>query len=174
MLRASAHGAVSFGTVSHPSLGLPPRSLQAGFPDAAARLRTDRAALAGRALEVAVDADPTMRTRYDEAGLRNLLRDAEVHVDRLALCVAGDDTHFLGHFADMSAPVFRRRGVPMDDVCRLLEGLRSAARGVLSAEEMVPADGGLDEAVAVYRWYRRLSGDARRKNRLVDAIYKGI
>jgi hypothetical protein len=160
--------------VSHPSLGLPPRSLQAGFPDAAARLRTSRAALAVRALEVAVDADPTMRTRYDESGLRNLLRDAEVHVDRLALCVAGNDPHWLAHFADGTATVFRRRGVAMDDMVRLMEGLRSAARGLLSAEEMVPADLALDEAARVYHWYRRLSGDARQKNKLVDAIYKGI
>ncbi len=174
MLRNRGHGAVSFGTVSHPSLGLPPRSLQAGFPDAAVRLRANRAALAVRALEVAVDADATMRTRYDEVGLRNLLRDAEVHVDRLALCVAGNDPHWLEHFADMTATVFRRRGVPMDDVVQLMEGLRAAARGVLSTEEMVPADAALDEAVRVYRWYRRLSGDARQKNRIIDAIYKGI
>ena len=60
MLRIAASGAVSFGTVSHPSVGHPPRSLQAGFPEAAARLRASRAALAVRALEVAVDADPTM------------------------------------------------------------------------------------------------------------------
>ena len=115
-----------------------------------------------------------MRTRYDEAGLRNLLRDAEVHVDRLALCVAGNDPHWLKQFADAAATVFRRRGVPMDDVVTLMEGIRSASRGVLSAEEMAPADLALDEAVAVYRWYRRLSGDARKRNRLVDAIYKGI
>ncbi len=89
-----------------------------------------------------MDADATMRTRYDEVGLRNLLRDAEVHVDRLALCVAGNDPHWLGHFADMTATVFRRRGVAMDDVVHLMEGLRVAARGVLSPEEMVPADGG--------------------------------
>jgi hypothetical protein len=160
--------------VSHPSLGLPPRSLQAGFPDAADRLRTQRASLAIRALEVAVDADPTLRTRHDEAGLRNLLRDAEVHVERLALCVAGDDALWLRQFADAAATVFRRRGVPMDDVVALMEGIRSAARGVLSAGEMASADLALDEAVKVYRWYRRLSGDARKKNRLVDAIYKGI
>jgi hypothetical protein len=160
--------------VSHPSLGLPPRSLQAGFPDAAARLRANRAALAVRALEVAVDADPTMRDRYDELGLRNLLRDAEVHVDRLALCVAGNDPHWLKHFADGTATVFRRRGVPMDDVVQLMGGLKSAARGVLSAEEMVPAELAIDEAAKVYHWYRRLSGDARKKNKIVDAIYKGI
>jgi hypothetical protein len=174
MLRIAAPGAVSFGTVSHPSLGKPPRSLQAGYPDAAARLRAGRAALAVRALEVAVDADPTMRTRYDEAGLRNLLSDAEVHVDRLALCVAADDSQWLGHFADQTATVFRRRRVGMDDVVRLMDGLRAAVRGVLSAEEMVLADGAIDEAVKVYHAYRRLSGDARRKNRILDAIYKGI
>jgi hypothetical protein len=115
-----------------------------------------------------------MRTRYDEGGLRNLLRDAEVHVDRLALCVAGNDPHWLEHFADMTATVFRRRGVAMDDVVQLMEGIRVAARGVLATEEMVPADEALDEAVRVYRWYRRLSGDARKRNRILDAIYKGI
>ena len=160
--------------VSHPTLGLPPRSLQAGFPEAAVRLRAQRTALAARALEVAVDGDPTFRTRYDELGLRNLLRDVQVHVDRLALCVAGNDPHWLKEFADHAATVFRRRDVAMDDVVRLLEGLRSAARGVLSVEEMVPADAALDEAVKVYHWYRRLSGDARKRNRLVAAIYKGI
>jgi len=160
--------------VSHPSLGLPPRSLQAGFPDAAARLRVQRAALAARSIEVAVDADPTLRTRFDDVALRNLLKDAEVHVERLALCVAGNDSHWLKEFADQAAPVFRRRDVPMDDVCRILEGLRTAARGVLSEEEMVPADAALDEAVKVYRWYRRLSGDARKKNPIVEKLYRGI
>lgn len=115
-----------------------------------------------------------MRDRHDELGLRNLLRDAEVHVDRLALCVAGNDPHFLAHFADGAATVFRRRGVPMDDVVHLMGGLKAAARGVLTAEEMVPAELAIDEAAGVYHWYRRLSGDARKKNRIVDAIYKGI
>jgi hypothetical protein len=160
--------------VSHPSLGLPPRSLTAGYPEAATRLRASRSALAVRALEVAVDADPTIRARNDDTGLRNLLRDAEVHVDRLALCVAGKDPYWLGHFAEATNTVFRRRGVPLDDVVGVLEGLRSAARGVLSAEEMVPADEGLDAAIKVYRWKRRISGDARTKNKIVDAIYKGI
>jgi hypothetical protein len=164
---------VSFRTVTHPTLGKPPRSLIAGFPDAAARLRADRSRLAVRALEVAVVGDPTFRIRYDEVGLRNLLRDTEVFVDRLALCVAGDDPHWLKHFSDQAATVFRRRGVPMDDVVRLLEGLRAGARGVLSEAETVPADRGLDEAVKVFTWYRRLAGDARKKNPLLQAIYKG-
>jgi len=174
MLPVPDPGAVSFGTVSHPTLGLPPRSLQAGYPDAAARLRTERARLAVRALEVAVTEDATFRTRYDEDGLRNLLGDAEVLVDRLALCVAGDDVHWLKEFADQSATVLRRRGVPMDDIVRICEGLRAGARSVLAEDEMATADRALDEAVTVYRWYRRLSGDARKKNPIIDAIYKGI
>lgn len=160
--------------MSHPSLGRAPRSQQAGFPDAAARLRTNRAALAVRALEVAVDGDPTMRTRYDEVGLRNLLGDVEVHVDRLVMCVAGGDSHWLKHFADQASTVFRRRRVGMDDVVRLMEGLRAAVRGALSPDEMAVADEAIDEAVKVYHWYRRLSGDARKRNPILDKLYRGI
>jgi hypothetical protein len=173
MLRARAPGAVSFGIVTHPSLGLPPRSLQAGYPDAAARLRAQRTRLAARALEVAAAEDATIAARYDEAGLRNLLRDAEVLVDRLALCVAGDDVHWLKEFADQSATVLRRRNVPMDDIVRICEGLRSGAHGVLAPDELPAADRALDAAVTVYRWYRRLAGDARKRNPLVTKLYKG-
>ena len=172
MLRAGVPDGI-LRVVSHPTLGTPPRSLEAGFPDAAARLRTERGRIAARALEVAVDGDPTLRTRYTDAGLRSLLRDAEVFVDRLALCVAGNDSHWLKEFADMSAPVFRRREVPMDDVVRILEAIRAGARGVLSEAETVPADAALDEAVKVFRWYRRLAGDARKRNPIIAAIYKG-
>jgi len=173
ILRARPSGTVSFDTVSHPSLGLPPRSLAAGYPEAAARLRTSRAQIAARALEVAVADDPTFVQRYDEAGLRNLLRDAEVLIDRLALCVAGDDPAWLREFADEAAPVFRRRKVAMDDVVRICEGLRSGARGVLAEDEMIPAERALDEAIEVFRWYRRLAGDARKRNRIITAIYRG-
>jgi hypothetical protein len=174
MLRGGAPGGGILPTVSHPSLGLPPRSLRAGFPDAAARLRADRAGLAARSLEVAADADPTLAVRHDEAGLRNLLRDAEVLVDRLALCVAGDDAHWLKEFAEHSATVFRRRGVQMDDVIGLCEGIRTSARGILNDEEMAPATAGLDAAVAVLSWHRRISGDGHERNRLSETLYKGI
>ena len=160
--------------MSHPSLGKPPRSLHAGFPEGAARLRANQAALAARALEIAVDADPTIRARYDEAALRNLLRDAEVFVERLALCVAADDPYFLEQFADQTATIFRRRKVGMDDVSKLLEGLRSAARGILSPAEVAAANRGIDAGVAVYEWYRQIAGDARKKNPILQAIYKGI
>lgn len=173
MLRVRRSRTVSFDTVSHPALGLPPRDLTAGYPDAAARLRVARTRVAARALETAVADDPSFRTRYDEAGLRNLLRDAEVLSDRLALCIAGNDTFWLKEFANQSAPVFRRRKVAMDDVVRLCEGLRAGVRGVLTEDEQVPADAALDAAIEVYRWYRRLAGDARKRNRILAAIYKG-
>ena len=160
--------------MSHPSLGKPPRSLHAGFPDGAARLRSMQAPLAARALEIAVDADPTLRTRYDEAGLRNLLRDAEVFVERLAMCVAADDPYFLEQFADQTATIFRRRRVGMPDVIRILEGLRSAARGILAPAEVAASDKGIDAAIAVFDWYRQIAGDARKKNPILQAIYKGI
>lgn len=166
-------GAVSFDLVSHPTLGLPPRSLSAGFPDAAARLQTHRSALGIRALEIARDADPTLTTRHDELGLRRLVRDTEAVVERLALSVAGNDPHWLHEFADQSATIFRRRRVPMDDLVAICEGLRAAIRSHLSAEELVPADAALDAAVTVYRDYRRLGGDARKRNRILAAIYKG-
>src|SRR5512141_1632720 len=124
MVRSAAVGAVSFPIVSHPTLGQPPRSLQAGFPAAADRLRAQRASLASRALEIAVAADPSIRRRNDDARLQALLADAAVLVDRVALCVAGDDTYFLADFADQSATVFRRRKVAVMDVIHLLEGVR--------------------------------------------------
>ena len=159
--------------VSHPTLGLPPRSLEAGFPDGAARLRAERSRLATRALEIAVRDDPAFRSRFDNNGLRSLLADAEVFVERLALCVAGGHPHWLKEFADQTATVYRRRGVAMDDVVRLMEGIRSAARGVLSEAETGAADVAIDEAIKVFRWYRRLAGDARKRNPILAAIYKG-
>lgn len=94
-------------------------------------------------------------------------------MERLALCVAGSDPYWLRHFAEQTATVFRRRKVGMDDVVRVCEGLRAAARSVLSAEEMVPADLAIDEAVAVFLEHRRLAGDARKRNRVIAALYKG-
>jgi hypothetical protein len=169
MLRAQGSQAASFGSwyLARP----PARSLRQVPRRGRATARqpgASRRAASSRSTRIGV------RTRHDDSALRNLQRDVEVFVDRVALCVAGNDPHWLTHFADQTASVYRRRLVPMDDVVRLLEALRAGARGVLSAEEMVPADAALDEAVAVFRWYRRLAGDARKKNRLVSALYRGV
>lgn len=159
--------------MSHPSLGLPPRDLTAGFPEAAERLRAARTRVAARALEIAVDADPTIRERHDEAGLRHLLRDAETFIERIALSVAGNDPHFVREWAHWMAPIYRRRRVPMDDLVSLARGLSGATGPVLSPEERRPAEAAIEAAIKVFRSYRRIAGDARKRNRILAAIYKG-
>jgi hypothetical protein len=52
--------------VSHPSLGLPPIDRTAGLPPTAARVHAARERLAARALEIAIDRDPTLRERHHE------------------------------------------------------------------------------------------------------------
>jgi len=159
--------------VSHPSLGLPPRDERAGFPDAAARLRRDRARIGQRALEIAVDRDPGFRERYDELALRKLLRDTEIFIDRLALSIASNDSSPMSEFADQVVPVYRRRMVSMDDLIKLDEGLRSAVAAHLGDDEVASLDAAIDAANATFKWHRRIAGDARKRNRLLQAIYKG-
>jgi hypothetical protein len=159
--------------VSHPSLGLPPLDLTAGFPGAAERLRASKDRLAARALAVAMDADPTIRERYDETGERQLLRDATLLVERVSLSVAAANPLPAREYADWTAPVYRRRRVPMDDLVALCEGLRVALPSILAPAEMAAASAALDGAIEVYRWHRRLAGDARKKNAFLQFLYKG-
>jgi hypothetical protein len=159
--------------VSHPSLGEPPLNPSAAFPEGAARLRAAESTISARALEVAIERDPTMTTRHDELALRQLLRDAAVYLDRIALAVGtGDDRH-MSEWAEMVAPLYRRRRVPMDDLITLGEGLRRAVRIVLSPLEQERADAAIDEAVRELRWNRRIAGDARKRNKLLQLLYKG-
>ena len=157
----------------HPSLGLPPLDLTAGFPAAAERIRSARSRLATRALQVALTEVRGMRERYDEAGLRQLLLDAELLADRVAVGVAANIPDIGREYAEWTAPVYRRRRVPMDDLIALCQGLRQALPDILSLDEMGPADATLDEAIRVYRWHRRLAGDARKRNALLQLLYKG-
>lgn len=159
--------------MSHPSLGLPPPDETAGLPDAAARIRASTVRLASRALAVAMDADPSIRDRHDEAGQRHLARDAELLVERVALAVATGDPSSAAEYAHWTSPVYRRRRVPLDDIVGLCEGLRAALPSVLAPGELPAAGAALDAAVAVYRWHRRLAGDARRKNAFLQFLYKG-
>ena len=126
--------------MSHPSLGLPPSDPTAGLPDAAARIRTNEPRLAARALRVAMDADATIERRFDETGLRQLLRDAELLAERVAVSVETGRPDLAREYAEWTAPVYRRRGVSMDDVVALCEGLREAFPSVLAPGEL-PAAG---------------------------------
>jgi hypothetical protein len=159
--------------VSHPALGAMPPDMTAGFPAAASRLLAARDRLGERALGDALAASPQMRGRWDELGLRNLLRDTEVMVDRIAKAVASGDPIWTREWADWVAPVYRRRKVPMDDAIALMEGLRGACAAMLDEAEREPMNASVDAAVKIFRYYRRFSGDARVRNPILDAIYKG-
>jgi len=150
-----------------------PPDMTAGFPEAARRLRAAHRPLGERALRDALAASPQMRERWDELGLRNLLRDTEVMIDRIARAVAAADPVWTREWADWVAPVFRRRKVPMDDAIALMEGLRGACGAMLDEAEREAMDAAVDAAVKVFRYYRRFSGDARVRNPILDAIYKG-
>lgn len=159
--------------MSHPSLGLPPLDLTAGDPAAAARIRSDIDRLSTRGLESALSTTRGMRERYDEDGLRQRRHDAALIAERVALSVAAGDPGPAREWAEMTAAVYRRKQVPMDDLVALCNGLRAALSGVLAPAEMPAADRALDAAIEVYRWHRRLAGDARKKNALLQLLYKG-
>lgn len=114
-----------------------------------------------------------MRERYDEAGLTRLLNDTDVLSERIALCVASGEPQLAHGFAESLAPVYRRRKVPMDDLVALCEGLRAAYPSVLAPVDLPAADAALDAAIEAFKWHRRIAGDARKKNALLQFLYKG-
>jgi hypothetical protein len=159
--------------VSHPSLGLPPRDLSVGDTAAARALRSGGARLRARALDAALDLDPTLRDRHDELTRKALLSDLEAFVDKLVTAAASDDPHVMAVFADLVAVRYRKRKIGMDDVITLCEGLRRAAAAVVEPDSLPTIDAAIDEAITVFRWHRRLAGDARKRNPLLSFIYKG-
>jgi hypothetical protein len=159
--------------VSHPVLGLPPVDMTAGFPAAADRIRADRVRLGERALELLEVSDPTLRDRLGDTGLRLLLRDTDIYLERVARAVASADPGQLAGWAEWVVPVYRRRKVPLDDLIGLGETIREVLAGVLGPDEQASADKAIAEAAAVLRWHRRIAGDARQRNRYLDAIYRG-
>lgn len=147
--------------------------MTAGSPAAAERLVGASPRLADRALEIAFAADPSLLERHGQDGLRLLLRDTQVLIDRLGLSLASGDPSFTRDWADQVAVLYRRRQVPMDDLIAIAEGLRKASETVVPAAERSPLDDAIDQAVRVWGAYRRIAGDARKRNRLLQLIYKG-
>jgi hypothetical protein len=159
--------------VSHPSLGLPPPDLSAGDPAAAAALRRGGPRLRARAFAAALDIDPTMADRHDELVRSALLADLEAFVDRLITAIASADPHAMATFADLVAVRYRKRRIPMDDIVTLCEGLRRAAAAAVEPSAVPVVDEAIDEAITVFKWHRRLAGDARKRNPFLAFIYKG-
>jgi hypothetical protein len=159
--------------VSHPSLGLPPIDRITGLPPATARVNAARERLAARSLEIAMDRDPTLRERHDEYAIRRLLRDAVVLIDRVVDAMAADDPEPARAFAEATPPAYRRRKVPMNDLINLCESIRTAIGATLAPADMRPVDGAVEAMIDRFKWHGRIAGDARKRNRLLQAIYKG-
>ncbi len=158
----------------HPNLGLAPVSMTAGFAEAAENVRRDSIRIAARALVAAAEADPTIKERYDELGQRRLLRDSEILVERLAMCLASDNPRWLGGFAEWVAPIYRRRGVTLLDLAALCSGIREAIEPDLSADELSSAARALEAATTVFRRNSRLAGDRHKRNALWKWMYRGV
>ena len=159
--------------MSHPLHGARPLDQTAGFPSAVAPLTAQWEQLAGRAIVAAVERNPELRDRVGDLGLRHLMRDAQVVLEKLAESVASGSITALKSFTEHGTPTWRRRRISMDDVTDLYEGLRIAVATVLAGEAAAFADRALLEGIAVLKWHRRLGGDTRKRNRILAAIYKG-
>ena len=61
----------------------------------------------------------------------------------------------------------------MDDLINLCESIRTAIGGVLARGDMAPVDAAIEAMIERFRWHRRIAGDARKRNRILAAIYKG-
>ena len=96
-----------------------------------------------------------------------------MYLDRLALSVAGDDPYWLADFCEHTSIIYRRNRIRLDDAIRILEGIRAASRAVLSGDEVRPADAAIDGGIHAFREQRKLAGDARPRNRILAALYKG-
>ena len=159
--------------VTHPSLGLPPIDRTSDLPPVAARIDATRERLAARALEIALDRDPSLRVRHDEYAVRRLLRDAAALIDRVVEAIAAGDPEPARSFAEAVPPMYRRRKVPMNDLILLADSVRAAIGATLARTEMPIVDAAVDAMIERFRWHGRIAGDGRRRNRLLAAIYKG-
>jgi hypothetical protein len=157
----------------HPNLGKAPDDMRAGYPAAADAILRDKILIAARALEVAMDWDPTIARRYDERACTSLLRDAELLTERLAMCISSDDSRWLAEYAEWIGPIYRRRGVPLADLAALAEGIRVATTS-LGPGEAEARDRALDAAAAVLRKNGRLGGDRHKRNALLRWLYRGV
>jgi hypothetical protein len=152
---------------------MPPPDHSAGDPTAAAALRSGGPRLRARALAAALDLDPTLAERHDELAREALLSDLEAFVDRLVVAIATGNPRAMATFADLVAVRYRKRKVSMDDIVTLCDGLRRAAAAVVEPSAYAALDASIDAAIVVFKWHRRLAGDARKRNPLLAFIYKG-
>jgi hypothetical protein len=156
----------------HPTLGLPPRDVTAGLPDAAARVRANRERLARLALQTTINDVPGLQDRYTEDALRLFMRDYEQHIEQLAKSLETGDDYYVVAYSEWLVPIYRRRKIPTRDFMAMLDGLQQAVGTVLSPSER-------DVAAELFkRWHdnlkfhQRLPGD-HKGNALLRFFWKG-
>lgn len=143
----------------HPALGLPPSDATAGHPDLAHRLRDARRRVPALALQAALRIDPTLPQRHGELALRRILRDYEGHLEQLARALATGEARFVVTYGESIVPVYRRRGIRMNDAATLVRGLEEAAVSVLPGEGAAAVRALMAAWVDRMRHHRRLPGD---------------
>ena len=62
---------------------------------------------------------------------------------------------------------------PAPALAARVNSIRAAIGNLLPPAEMPAVDATADAMIEPLRWHRRLAGDARKRNRLLAAIYKG-
>lgn len=155
----------------HPATGLPPSDATAGHPAVAARLRA-ASRLPARALEAALRIDDTLGRRHDDLMLRRFLRDYERHVEQLARAVETGEDRYVVVYGETLVPIYRRRGVRMNDVATLLRGLEEAAAALGGTEDAPLVREPIEAWIERMRHHRRLPGD-HEGNSAVRFIWKG-
>jgi hypothetical protein len=155
----------------HPLLGVPPSDPHAGLPEAAERLRSQRRRLADLALRASLGIDATLTDRHDELALRTLLRDYDQHIEQLARALETGEDRYVVIYAETLVPIYRRRGIRVNDAVTFVQGLREAARSALTAEDAEVMQRLIAAWCERLRRHARLAGD-HKGNPIVRFIWK--
>lgn len=91
--------------------------------------------LAGAITDVLYSRDPTLVTRYGEAGRVKCLQDMRYSLEHLAPAVALDDPSLFARYVIWLEGLLAARGVGSDDVRRSLQATQSALMDRLSPDE---------------------------------------
>jgi hypothetical protein len=158
--------------MSNPVIGLPPSDETAGHPAVAQRLRAAADRLPALALDAATRVDPTLSERHDALMLRRFLRDYDRHIEQLARALATGEDRYVVAYGESLVPIYRRRGVRMNDVVSLLMGLEDAALGFVSSAQAPPLRELIHAWIERVRHHRRLAGD-HKGNAAARFVFKG-
>lgn len=156
----------------HPVLGLPPSDATSGQPLVAARLRGARARIGPLSLEAALRRDPTLRDRLDDLALRQLLRDLDGYVEQLARAIETGEERYVVMYGEWLVPLYRRRGVRMNDVVTLVAGFEDACLAVVPGSDAPVVRALIEAWIERLRHHRRLAGD-HKGNAVARFFFKG-